>query len=75
MLMQIEDGYYKKARPLPNNFEATLPPVNSDLARAAFKDPYNLGFVDMTKVKKEQDLEEQLASKVNGVFISQPLMI
>ena len=69
MLMQIEDGYYKKARPLPNNFETTLPPVNSDLARAAFKDPYNLGFVDMTKVKQEQDLEEQLASKVTEFLL------
>ena len=69
MLMQIEDGYYKKARPLPNNFGTTLPPVNSDLARAAFKDPYNLGFVDMTKVKQEQDLEEQLASKVTEFLL------
>ena len=69
MLMQIEDGYYKKARPRPNNFETTLPPVNSDLARAAFKDPYNLGFVDMTKVKQEQDLEEQLASKVTEFLL------
>ena len=69
MLMQIEDGYYKKARPLPNNFETTLPPVNSDLAKAAFKDPYNLGFVDMTKVKQEQDIEEQLASKVTEFLL------
>ncbi len=69
MMMQIEDGYYKKARPLPNNFEITLPPTNSDLAKAAFKDPYNLGFVDMTKVKQELDLEEQLTSKVTDFLL------
>lgn len=69
MMMQIEDGYYKKTRPLPNNFEITLPPTNSDLAKAAFKDPYNLGFVDMTKVKQELDLEEQLTSKVTDFLL------
>lgn len=56
MLMQIDNEYHTKARALPNNFSTTLPPVNSDLAKAAFKDPYNLGFVDMTEVKQEQDL-------------------
>ena len=69
MMMQIEDSYFKKAQALPNNFDATLPPANSDLARAAFKDPYNLGFVDMTKVMREKDLEEQLANKVTDFLL------
>ena len=69
MLMQIDNGYHTKARALPNNFSTTLPPVNSDLAKAAFKDPYNLGFVDMTEVKQEQDLEDQLASKVTDFLL------
>ena len=51
MLLQIESDYHKMVDSLPNNFDATLPPVHSDLARDAFKDPYNLGFVDMAKVK------------------------
>ena len=69
MMMQIEGEYHKKAVALPNNFNVTLPPVNSDLANAAFKDPYNFGFVDMTKVKKEKDLEDQLASKVTEFLL------
>jgi len=69
MMMQIEDGYHKKAVALPNNFDITLPPVKSDLAKAAFKDPYNFGFVDMTKVVKEKDLEDQLASKVTDFLL------
>ncbi|SEM47040.1 Predicted nuclease of restriction endonuclease-like (RecB) superfamily, DUF1016 family [Prevotella sp. ne3005] len=69
MLTQIDDEYHKKARALPNNFDTTLPPVKSDLARATFKDPYNLGFVDMTKVKQEQDLEDQLANKVTDFLL------
>ena len=69
MMMQIEDGYYKKAVALPNNFDTTLPPIKSDLAKAAFKDPYNFGFVDMTKVMKEKDLENQLAGKVTDFLL------
>lgn len=69
MLMQIDNEYHTKARALPNNFSTTLPPVNSDLAKAAFKDPYNLGFVDMTEVKQEQDLEDQLADKVTDFLL------
>ena len=69
MLMQIEDDYHKKARALPNNFDTTLPPAGSDLAQAAFKDPYNFGFVDMTKVKQEKDLEDQLADKVTEFLL------
>ena len=46
----------------------TLPPLKSDLAKAACKDPYNFGFVDMTKVKQETDLEDQLTTKVTDFF-------
>jgi len=75
MMMQIEDSYYKKAVALPNNFDTTLPPVKSDLAKAAFKDPYNFGFVDMTRVMKEKDLEDQLAfMRLPEVFTSSDLM-
>ena len=69
MMMQIEDEYYKKAVALPNNFDTTLPPVNSDLAKSVFKDPYNFGFVDMTKVKQEKDLEDQFTLIILKHFI------
>ena len=69
MLLQIADGYVDKAQSLPNNFSSTLPPVHSDMAKAAFKDPYNLGFVDYAKVKKELDLEDQLSSKITEFLL------
>ena len=69
MLMQIGNGYHKKVKSLPNNFADTLPPLKSDLAKAAFKDPYNFGFVDMTKVKQETDLEDQLTTKVTDFLL------
>ena len=69
MLMQIGNGYHKKVKSLPNNFADTLPPLKSDLAKAAFKDPYNFGFVDMAKVKQETDLEDQLTTKVTDFLL------
>ena len=69
MLMQIDDGYHKKVKSLPNNFADTLPPIKSDLAKAAFKDPYNFGFVDMIKIKQESDLENQLTSKITEFLL------
>ena len=69
MLMQIEDDYHQKVKSLPNNFADTLPPLKSDLAKAAFKDPYNFGFVDMTKVRQETDLEDQLTTKVTDFLL------
>ena len=46
-----------------------LPPLKSDLAKAVFKDPYNLGFVDMSKVKQESDFENQLAGKETDLLL------
>ncbi len=69
MLIQIDNNYHKKMKSLPNNFSSTLPPLNSNLAEAAFKDPYNFGFVDMTKVKQEIDFENQLASKITDFLL------
>ena len=42
MLMQIANGYIQAKGNSINNFEHTLPPVQSDLARQAFKDPYKV---------------------------------
>lgn len=69
MLAQISDGYHTKAESLPNNFAETLPPVHSDLAISIFKDPYNLSFIDMQKVKQEKDLEDQLAAKITDFLL------
>ena len=45
MLLQIANGYaHAKGRTI-NNFDKTLPPVQSDLARYTFKDPYNFSFL------------------------------
>ena len=44
MLMQIANGYIHAKGHAINNFEQTLPPLQSDLAKYIFKDPYNFSF-------------------------------
>ena len=69
MLLQIEGGYHLSVGVAPNNFKETLPATDSDLAAAVFKDPYNFGFIDMAKVKREKDLEDQLAEKITDLLL------
>lgn len=45
MLMQIANGYIHAKGHAINNFEQTLPPLQSDLAKYIFKDPYNFSFL------------------------------
>lgn len=69
MLAQIADEYHAKVEALPNNFADTLPSSHSDLAKSIFKDPYNLSFIDMQKVKQERDLEDQLTTKITDFLL------
>ena len=65
MLLQYHNGAHKAEGMAITNFERTLPPADSDLARYMFKDPYNFAFVDMSQVKRETDLENQLVLKIS----------
>lgn len=69
MLLQIDGGYHHSVGTAPNNFKETLPTTDSDLAAAVFKDPYNFGFVNMAKVKREKDLEDQLAENITDLLL------
>lgn len=64
MLMQIDGDAYHRAGMAITNFGQTLPPDDSDLARYMFKDPYNFSFVDMSQVRRETDIENQLVQKM-----------
>jgi len=52
---QIENGLYQREGKAINNFELTLPKVNSDLARETLKDPYIFNFLTLTKEYTERD--------------------
>ena len=69
MLLQIDNGYiYAKGHAI-NNFEQTLPPLQSDLARYIFKDPYNFSFIGTIALQNELDIEKSLTSKITDFLL------
>ena len=62
------DYFHAKGKEI-NNFENTLPPVHSDLARYAFKDPYNFGFIGSLSLKNELEIEKKLTEHIIDFLI------
>lgn len=69
MLTQINNGYINAKGNAINNFAATLPPLQSDLARYTFKDPYNFSFLGTVALQNELDIEKQLTQKVTDFLL------
>lgn len=64
MLQNISLDYFHAKGKEINNFENTLPPVHSDLARYAFKDPYSFGFIGSLSLKNELEIEKKLTEHI-----------
>ena len=69
MLLQIDNGYIHAKGHAINNFEQTLPPLQSDLARFIFKDPYNFSFIGTVALQNELDIEKSLTSKITDFLL------
>ena len=69
MLLQIDNGYIHAKGHAINNFEQTLPPLQSDLARYIFKDPYNFSFIGTIALQNELDIEKSLTSKITNFLL------
>mgnify|MGYP004680595913 FL=1 len=69
MLLQIDNGYIHTKGHAINNFEQTLPPPQSDLARYIFKDPYNFSFIGTVALQNELDIEKSLTSKITDFLL------
>ena len=69
MLLQIDNGYIHAKGHTINNFEQTLPPLQSDLARYIFKDPYNFSFIGTIALQNELDIEKSLTSKITDFLL------
>ena len=69
MLLQIDNGYIHAKGHAINNFEQTLPPLQSDLARYIFKDPYNCSFIGTVALQNELDIEKSLTSKITDFLL------
>lgn len=51
------------------NFERTLPPLQSDLARQTLKDPYIFDFLTLTDSANERDIERQLTEHITQFLL------
>ncbi len=69
MLFKINDGYIHSVGKSVNNFQLTLPSYQSDLAKYAFKDPYNFSFLGTVALQNELDIERNLTQKISDFLL------
>jgi predicted nuclease of restriction endonuclease-like (RecB) superfamily len=63
-----EQPYGRQGKAI-TNFQATLPPPQSDLAQELIKDPYNFDFLTLTEDAQERDLERGLLAHLRQFLI------
>jgi predicted nuclease of restriction endonuclease-like (RecB) superfamily len=69
LVLQIESNLYARQGKATTNFQATLPPPQSDLAQELIKDPYNFDFLTLTEDAQERDLERGLLAHLRQFLI------
>jgi predicted nuclease of restriction endonuclease-like (RecB) superfamily len=69
LVLQIQSGLYHRQGKAITNFQATLPPPQSDLAQQILKDPYNFDFLTLTHEAQERDLEQGLLAHLRQFLI------
>jgi predicted nuclease of restriction endonuclease-like (RecB) superfamily len=65
----IESNLFKREGKAINNFKATLPEPQSDLAIETLKDPYNFDFLALTEKHNEKELEDALINHVTHFLL------
>ena len=67
--VQIETEFHKRIGNSDNNFNILLPPKDSDLVNNTVKDPYIFDFITLKEEYKEQELENEMISKIRNVLL------
>ena len=65
----IETQLHKREGKAVTNFQNTLPPAQSDLAKQTLKDPYNFDFLTLRSDAHERDLEQGLLDHVQKFLL------
>jgi predicted nuclease of restriction endonuclease-like (RecB) superfamily len=66
---QIESGLYLREGKATNNFAATLPAGQSDLAQQTLKDPYVFDFLTLSQQYSERELEQALTEHITQFLL------
>jgi predicted nuclease of restriction endonuclease-like (RecB) superfamily len=69
MVQQIKSELYERQGGAVTNFDAALPPAQSDLAKQAIKDPYVFDFLTMSGDAAERDLERGLIEHIRKFLL------
>lgn len=69
LALQIDAEFHKRIGKSDNNFSLLLPPNNSDLVNNTVKDPYIFEFISLNNNYKEQELENNIVSKIKDVLL------
>ena len=69
LVHQIESNLYEREGKAITNFENTLPPIQSDLAKEITKDPYIFDFVTLTQDYQEKELEDALTQNITNFLL------
>lgn len=69
LTVQIESRLHERSGKAITNFDRTLPPAQSDMAREILKDPYNFDFLTLGEAAQERDLERGLVEQVQALLL------
>ncbi|WP_449069346.1 PDDEXK nuclease domain-containing protein [Prosthecobacter sp.] len=69
LTVQIESRLRERSGKAITNFDRTLPPGMSDMAREALKDPYTFDFLTLGEAAHERDLERGLVEQVQKLLL------
>lgn len=69
MQNQVSTNLYEREGKALTNFTQTLPAIQSDLAQAITKDPYNFDFLTMREKYNEKELKDALLNDVSDFLL------
>lgn len=69
LTLQIKSNLYNRQGKAINNFDITLTPPQSDLARETLKDPYIFDFLSLGEEALERELEKELIKHISKFLL------
>lgn len=69
LVFQIETELHKRVGAGVHDFEASLPPLQSDLTAQIFKDPYIFDFLGTADPRREAELEKKLMDHIQKFLL------
>lgn len=69
LLNFLDTDLYDRQGKAITNFQTTLPAVQSDLAQAITKDPYNFDFLTLTEKYNEKELKDALMDNITRFLL------